>query len=128
MILVDSVGGPLNDSGAPLTRERTTLDRPVVHYQFAGMITSIRHRALRNYWTRGQAKGLNAGWIRKLRRILAALDAAERPEQMSYPGSYFHPLKGDRSGRYAVRLTANVRVTFGWDRDGAVDVDIEDYH
>ena len=92
------------------------------------MIKSIRHRALRNYWTRGQAKGLNAGWIRKLRRILAALDAAERPEQMSYPGSYFHPLKGDRSGRYAVRLTANVRVTFGWDRDGAVDVDIEDYH
>ena len=128
MILVDSVGGPLNDSGAPLTRERTTLGRPAVHYQFAGMIKSIRHRALRNYWTRGQAKGLNAGWIRKLRRILAALDAAERPEQMSYPGSYFHPLKGDRSGRYAVRLTANVRVTFGWGRDGAVDVDIEDYH
>ena len=147
------------------------------------MIKSIRHRALRNYWTRGQAKGLNAqgkriflgaqasspprrnpagkmpalpgevsagiegvpalvppdnsqmrlpwlnaGWIRRLRRILAALDAAERPEQMSYPGSYFHPLKGDRSGRYAVRLTVNVRVTFGWDRDGAVDVDIEDYH
>ncbi len=92
------------------------------------MIKSIKHRALRNYWARGQAKGLNAEWIRKLRRILAALGAAERPEQMNYPGSYFHPLKGDRSGRYAVRLTANVRVTFGWDCDGAVDVDIEDYH
>ncbi len=91
------------------------------------MIKSIKHRALRNYWTRGRTKGLNAEWVQKLRRILAALNAAERPGQMSYPGSYFHPLKGDRSGRYAVRLTANVRVTFEWD-DGAVDVDIEDYH
>ena len=38
---------------------------------------------------------------------------------MNYPGSYFH---------YAVRLTANVRVTFGWDDEGASNVDIEDYH
>ena len=30
--------------------------------------------------------------------------------------------------RYAVRLTANYRVAFGWNEDGAVDVDIEDYH
>ena len=92
------------------------------------MIKSIRHKALRHYWTRGQAKGLSAEWTRKLRRILAALEAAEQPEQMSYPGSYFHPLTGNRTGRYSVRLTANVRVTFGWDSDGAVDVDIEDYH
>lgn len=47
---------------------------------------------------------------------------------MNYPGSYFHPLRGDMAGRYAVRLSANMRVTFGWDDDGATDVDIEDYH
>ena len=92
------------------------------------MIGSIRHKALRNYWTKGQTKGLNAEWTRKLRRIMAALEAAGRPEEMNYPGSYFHPLKGDRAGHYAVRLTANVRVTFGWDDDGAADVDLEDYH
>ena len=65
----------------------------------------------------GQTRGLNAEWIRKLRRIMAALEAAGRPEQMNYPGSHFHPLKGDRAGRY-----------FGWDHDGAADVDLEDYH
>ena len=92
------------------------------------MIGSIRHKALRNYWTRGQARGLNGEWIRKLRRILSALEAAERPEHMNYPGSYFPALKGNRAGRYAVRLSANYRVTFGWDEDSAVDVDIEDYH
>ena len=48
---------------------------------------------------------------------------------MNYPGSYFHPLKGEWVGRYgAVRLTGNFRVTFGWNDDGAADVDIEDYH
>ena len=92
------------------------------------MIGSIRHKGLRDYWTEGRAKGLNAAWIRKLRRIMAALEAADRPEDMNYPGSFFHPLKGDRAGRYAVRLTANYRVTFGWDDDGAAGVDIEDYH
>ena len=92
------------------------------------MIGSIRHKALRNYWTKGDTKGLNAEWRRKLRRILFALEAADRPEEMNYPGSYFHPLKGGLAGRYSVRLTANFRVTFGWDDDGATDVDIEDYH
>lgn len=92
------------------------------------MIRSIRHKGLRDYWIRGRAGGLNARWRAKLRRILAALDAAERPVQMNYPGAYFHPLKGDRKGEYAVRLTANVRVTFGWSEEGAVNVDIEDYH
>ena len=92
------------------------------------VIGSIRHKALRQYWIRGQTKGLNAQWIGKLRRILSALDAADRPEDMNYPGSYLHSLTGNRAGRYSVRLTANVRVTFGWDDDGAANVDIEDYH
>ena len=92
------------------------------------MIGSIRHKALRSYWTKGQAKDPKAEWITKLRRILSVLDAADRPEQMNYPGSHFHPLKGDRAGRHAVRLTANVRVIFGWDDDGAADVNLEDYH
>lgn len=90
------------------------------------MIESIKHRGLRNYWTKGQTKGLNADWIKKLGRIMDALDAAELPEDVNYPGSYFHPLKS--VDRYSVRLTANYRVTFGWSKDGATDIDIEDYH
>ena len=111
--------------GNPVRRYLTTGARDP---HLAAVIGSIRHKGLRNYWTRGRTGGLNGEWIRRLRRILSALEAAERPEQMNYPGSYFHPLKSARAGHYAVRLTANYRVTFGWDEDGAVDVDIEDYH
>lgn len=59
---------------------------------------------------------------------MARLDAAVCPEDMNDPGLRFHALSGDRKGRYSVRLTANWRVTFGWQGEDAVDVDLEDYH
>jgi len=92
------------------------------------VIESIRHRALRAYWTRGRAGGLNADWLNRLTLILARLDAAIRPEDMNEPGLRFHALGGDMKGRYSVRVTGNWRVTFAWDGENAVDVDLEDYH
>ena len=92
------------------------------------MIRSIRHKGLRDYWTKGRERGVNAQWKRKLTRILAALEAADEPGEMNFPGAYFHPLTGNRKGEYSVRLTANLRLTFGWSDEGAVNVDIEDYH
>ena len=47
---------------------------------------------------------------------------------MDLPGFRFHALKGDASGRYAVSVSGNWRVTFGWDGAEAIDVDLEDYH
>lgn len=37
-------------------------------------------------------------------------------------------MSGNMKGRYSVRPTANWRVTFGWQSDNAVDVDLEDCH
>lgn len=47
---------------------------------------------------------------------------------MNMPGLRFHPLKGRDRGRYAVDASGNRRVTFAWDGEDAVDVDLEDYH
>ena len=92
------------------------------------MIESIRHKALRNFWIKGQARGLNAIWVMRISRILRALDVATAPEQMNLPGYYFHRLVGKDAGRYSVRVTGNYRITFGWDDQDAIDVDLEDYH
>lgn len=92
------------------------------------MIKSFKNKALRNYWTKGQTKGLNAKWLPKLRIILSALADAEAPEDMNFPGSYFHPLKGDLVGFYSVRLTGNYRVIFQSEEDGFTLIDIVDYH
>ena len=40
----------------------------------------------------------------------------------------FHELKGDRKGTYSITVTANVRITFGFNREDATDADLEDYH
>jgi len=41
---------------------------------------------------------------------------------------FAHALVGRDKGRYAVNASGNWRVTFAWTEDGAVDVDLEDYH
>ena len=47
---------------------------------------------------------------------------------MNLPGLRFHPLKGESKGRYAVDASGNWRVTFGWEGEDAIEVDLEDYH
>ena len=92
------------------------------------MIKNIRHKALRNYWSKGDIKGLNANWVSRISRIFRALDVAEKAEDMNLPGYYFHNLSGKDKGRYSVRVTSNYRVTFGWLDQDAKDIDLEDYH
>ena len=66
--------------------------------------------------------------VRKLRRILSALDAAQRPSDLDLPGYALHPLKGKRKGEWAVRVTRSWRVPFRMNDGEARDVDLLDYH
>ncbi len=92
------------------------------------MLKSIRHKALRNYWIKGQTKSLNANWVPRIRRILRVLDVATEPEEMNLPGYCFHGLSGKDADRCSVRVTGNYRITFGWSDNDAIDIDLEDYH
>ena len=47
---------------------------------------------------------------------------------MNIPGYSFHALKGSRGGQYAVTVSGNWRMTFGFRNGEAIDVNIEDYH
>ena len=92
------------------------------------MIKSIKHKALKNYWQKGETKGLNAKSVPRINRILTALDSATEPEDMNLPGYYFHGLTGDKKRAYSVRVTANFRIVFGWEGQDAINVNLEDYH
>jgi proteic killer suppression protein len=59
---------------------------------------------------------------------LLALNAASAPQAMNIPGLKFHALKGAMKGRYSVWVSGNYRVTFGFDGEDAIAVDLEDYH
>jgi toxin HigB-1 len=92
------------------------------------VIRSFRGKGLRRFAERGDPSRLSVQNPDRIRRILLALNAAKSPEAMNVPGLRFHALKGRDRGRYAVDASGNWRVTFAWDGEDAVDVDLEDYH
>lgn len=92
------------------------------------MIRSFRSKTLRRFVEAGDSSKLSVQNQDRIRRILLALDAAKLPDHMNLPGSRFHALKGRDKGRYAVGASGNWRVTFAWDGEDAIAVDLEDYH
>ena len=62
------------------------------------------------------------------RRILFRLQEATHPASADAPGFRLHPLKGDRTGQWSVRVSGNWRVVFRFEDGEAVDVDLVDYH
>jgi proteic killer suppression protein len=63
------------------------------------------------------------------RRKLAAVDAAERLEDLrAPPGNRLEALRGNRVGQHSIRINGQWRVVFIWRDDGAHAVEIVDYH
>lgn len=92
------------------------------------MISSFRHKGLQRFFETGSPRALSTRDDKRISRILRALEAASRPQDMDMPGLRFHSLTRDQNGRYSVRVTGNWRITFGWDGEDATGVDLEDYH
>ena len=60
--------------------------------------------------------------------MLDRLDAAKEARDTDLPGYKFHALVGDREGEFAVSVSGNWRITFEFDGQDAVNVNLEDYH
>ena len=92
------------------------------------MIGSIKNKALKRWWERGDQSRINPVHFPKVRRIMLALESAAQPTDMDLPGFGFHSLSGKLKGFYAVHVTGNWRVIFRFDGNDAIDVDYLDYH
>jgi toxin HigB-1 len=92
------------------------------------VIRTFRHKGLQEFFTDDTARRLNRDHVQKISRLLDRLDASVKPQDMNLPGFGFHQLKGDRKGTYSVSVSGNWRITFRFDGENAVDVDLEDYH
>lgn len=92
------------------------------------MIRSFRNQALKSFWEKNDARGISPNWVKRVAVILDRLDAATMPGDMNLPGLRFHPRKGDEKGRFQVDLTAAWRITFGWQDNDAVNVDMLEDH
>jgi proteic killer suppression protein len=89
---------------------------------------NFRHKGLRRLFEQGDASGVSAQHLPRLRRILAVLANAKAPDDMDLPGFKLHPLHGVREGQWSVAVSGNWRVVFGFVGDEAVDVELVDYH
>ncbi len=59
---------------------------------------------------------------------LAALDTSQAIDDMNIPGFRLHPLKGKQKGLWAIDVSGNWRVTFGFQEGNAYGINYEDYH
>ena len=92
------------------------------------MIRTFKHRGLERFFKKGDHLGIIAKTEVRTERMLDRLDTVPRPEDMNIPGYKFLPLSGTRKGTYTVTVTGNWRITFRFDGEAVIDVDLEDYH
>ncbi len=92
------------------------------------MIVSFLHKGLETLYRTNSGSGVQSAHVSKLRRILAALDAAASPKDLNLPGYKLHPLKGDLKGHWSIWVNGNWRVTFCFVGNDTELVDYQDYH
>lgn len=92
------------------------------------MIETIRHKGIRLFWEKNDNSKLPAAQLGKIRLVLTLLHNAKKIEDMNFPGSGLHLLKGGLAGFWAVKITGNYRIVFRFDDENVYDVDYIDYH
>ena len=92
------------------------------------MIASFRHKGLKLFYDKGNVSKLQPQHVPKIRLILTRLDAATSPNDLNVPGYGLHPLSGDMTGFWAVKIDKNYRIIFRFDGVNVQEVDYLDYH
>lgn len=92
------------------------------------MIKSFAHKGLERFYLTGNKSGIQAVHAKKLSIQLAALNHAEKIEDMDVPGWRLHSLRGILEDHWSVVVSANWRLTFKFDGKDATVVNYQDYH
>ena len=93
------------------------------------MIRSFRDKATALVFAGSLPRGMARDLAVTARRKLAAIDAAERLDDMRVPpGNRLEALRGSRAGQHSIRINSRWRIAFVWREDGAHEVEIVDYH
>ena len=91
-------------------------------------IKAFRHKGLKKFFESGVKAGIQVSHAKKIELILDRLDAATEVKDMNFPGSNFHPLRGDLKGFYSVHVNGNWTIIFRFLDGEASEVDLIDYH
>jgi proteic killer suppression protein len=92
------------------------------------VIRSFTHKGLEQFFRTGSKAGINPAFASKLEVQLTALNRATKPGEMAVPGWDLHPLKGNLTGHWSIKVNGNWRMTFRFVGEDAEVVDLQDYH
>ena len=93
------------------------------------MIRSFRDKDTEKVFRREGSRKLSSALQRQALRKLLILDGAETLQDLRIPpGNHLERLRGDRKGRYSIRINDQWRICFNWSDGNAEDVEIADYH
>ncbi|MBU2053644.1 MAG: type II toxin-antitoxin system RelE/ParE family toxin [Proteobacteria bacterium] len=91
------------------------------------MIKSFRHKGLSLLFLDDISSRVAPDMIKRCRIRLAALDEAERLEDLNIPGFDFHSLRG-KPKRYSIHVNGPWCITFEWLNGDVWRVDLVQYH
>lgn len=91
-------------------------------------IRTFRNKGLKRFFETGSKSGIQPFLAFKIELILDHLDAASELKDMNFPGSDFHPLKGDLKDFYSTHVNGNWAIIFRFEKGEAFDVDLVGYH
>ena len=94
------------------------------------MIVIIKHKGLKEFWTKGLSGKLPSDQKNKIRLILDTLnDANEIPQDLfPFKSWNIHKLKGNHVGFWSITVKEIWRIIFKFDGKNIIDVDYLDYH
>lgn len=93
------------------------------------MIASFKNKLTEKVFQGKVVKQLPQDIQRRAQRKLVAIDNAVELENLADPpGNKLKPLSGDRDGQHSIRVNDQWRICFIWSDEGALDVEITDYH
>jgi len=92
------------------------------------MIVGFKHRGLKRFFEKGDARFIASEHRQKVANILTAMDSAKQIEDLDIATFKLHPLIGNHRGIWSITVRANWRITFTFENGEADKVNYEDYH
>ncbi|MDZ7751830.1 MAG: type II toxin-antitoxin system RelE/ParE family toxin [Gammaproteobacteria bacterium] len=93
------------------------------------MIKDFRDKETRKVWQGAVSRRLPVEIQSVARRKLRMLNNAESLDDLRIPpANRLEALRGNRRGRYSIRINAQWRICFRWQSSHALEVEIVDYH
>ena len=93
------------------------------------MIVAFADKETERFYLTGKSKRFPASLFKAAIRKLDYLNRAKVVQDLQAPpGNHLEALKGDRKGKYSIRINDQFRIVFAFHDGDASEVEITDYH